>query len=127
MKIRCEHNSVRLRLRKSEIVQLRAEHWLESSVQFPGGATFAWELALEKDSINMSGNFSEGRLQVRLPIAVALEWMDTEQVALECFLPLKDGHALHLLVEKDFPCKDRPEEDKTDFFTELAEGAPANC
>ena len=127
MKIRCEQNSIRLRLRKSEIVQLRAEQWIESSLHFPGGGVFAWELVLKEELTDISSSFSEGRLRVQIPIVTAQKWMDTEQVSMECFLPLGDGHALHVLVEKDFPCKDRPEEDKTDFFTELSEEAPVNC
>jgi len=39
-----------------------------------------------------------------------------------------DGEALlHLLVEKDFPCKDRPDEDKSDTFTGLVNGEPPAC
>jgi hypothetical protein len=127
MKIRCEQNSIRLRLRKSELVQLRAEQWLASKVHFPGGAVFSWEVVLSEEISDITSSFVEGRLNVQIPATSALQWMDTEQVAMECFLPLGDGHALHILVEKDFPCKDRPEEDKTDFFTELTEGASVNC
>ena len=127
MKIRCEHNSIRLRLRKSELVQLRAEQWLASSLQFPGGAVFSWEVMLQEEISDISSSFSEGRLNVQIPATPAQQWMDSEQVAMECFLPLGGGQALHILVEKDFPCKDRPEEDKSDFFTELSEGAPVNC
>lgn len=127
MKIRCEQNSIRLRLRKSELVQLRAEQWLKSELHFPNGTVFAWELLLNEELADITADFSDGKLAIRIPASTAQNWMDTEQVGMECFLPLGDGHALHVLVEKDFPCKDRPEEDKTDFFNELAEGAPVNC
>jgi len=127
MKIRCDQHSIRLRLRKSELVQLRAEKWLETSVHFPGGQVFVWELALREHTPDIEAHFSEGRIRVQVPEAQALNWMDTETVAMECFLPTGGGPSLHILIEKDFPCKDRPDEDKSDFFTELAEDAPVKC
>ena len=127
MKIRCEQNSIRLRLRKSELVQLRAEQWLEAVVHFPGNQSFAWELALDSQAQDMTARFDNGRISIRVPVAVAHHWMDSMEVAMECFEPLGGGASLHVLVEKDFPCKDRPDEDKSDYFTELAEEAPVKC
>jgi len=127
MKIRCDQHSIRLRLRKSELVQLRAEKWLETGVHFPGGQVFIWELALQEQAPDIEAHFSEGRIRVQVPELQAMNWMDTEAVSMECFLPLGGGSSLHILIEKDFPCKDRPDEDKSDFFSELAEDAPVKC
>ncbi|MCS7036239.1 MAG: hypothetical protein RMJ33_04880 [Saprospiraceae bacterium] len=127
MKIRCEHNSIRLRLRKSELAQLRVERWIETSVHFPDGPVFAWELAIREDKAEMDAHFDAGRISVFVPAQQAQEWMDTDAVGMEQFIPLHGGGSLHLLVEKDFPCKDRPDEDTTDFFSELAEDAPVKC
>ncbi len=127
MKIRCEHNSIRLRLRKSELAQLRTERWLETSVHFPDGQVFAWELVLSEEATEMSAHFKEGRIAVCVPLAQAQAWMDTNAVGMEQFVGLPNEGSLHLLIEKDFPCKDRPDEDRTDFFSELAEEAPVKC
>lgn len=127
MKIRCEHNSIRLRLRKSELVQLRAEEWLEACIHFPGGQLFAWELTLSADRADITAQFEDGRVRVFLPSAMAYQWMDTNEVGVECYVPVGEGAALHILVEKDFPCKVQAEESRDDFFTELAEEAPVNC
>lgn len=127
MKIRCEQNSIRLRLRRSELVQLRAEKWLGSGVHFPLGQVLQWDLVLEDDLQDMQADLQPNRICIKVPFAMALQWMDTNEVGMECFLPLGAGAALHLLIEKDFPCKDRPGEDKTDFFTELSEEAPVKC
>jgi hypothetical protein len=127
MKVRCEHNSIRLRLRKSELAQLRAEGWLETSVRFPDGRLFAWELALCPSCAEVEAHFQNGRLSVRIPSAQAQHWMDSNAVGIEQFISLPDDGTLHVLVEKDFPCKDRPDEDSTDFFGELAEEAPLKC
>jgi len=127
MKIRCEHNSIRLRLRKSELSQLRTEQWLETTVFFPNGQVFAWELVISDQVPEMNAHFSEGRISVRVPATQAQTWMDTDAVGIEQFVPLANNGSLHLLIEKDFPCKDRPDEDATDFFSELAEEAPVKC
>ncbi|MEQ1744342.1 MAG: hypothetical protein ABMA02_02870 [Saprospiraceae bacterium] len=127
MKIRCEQHSIRLRLRKSELVQLRAEKWLETSVQFPDGKAFVWELSMPAGATDIEAHFTDGRVRVQVPQAAALRWMDTETVGMERFVPIGNGAALQILVEKDFPCKDRPDEDKSDFFVELAEDAPVTC
>ncbi len=127
MKIRCEQNSIRLRLRKSELVQLRAEQWLESGIHFPDGTVLTWEIALEDDLAEISATFDQGRIAIKIPGPVAQQWMDSETVSVERFMPLGDDTALHVLIEKDFPCKDRPEQDTSDFFTELAEDLPLKC
>ncbi|MCC6462285.1 MAG: hypothetical protein IT260_17590 [Saprospiraceae bacterium] len=128
MKIRCEQNSVRFRLRKSELVQLKAEQWLTTALHLPNGATFSWELVLDDQALDPSAAFSEGVLRITIPQRQAMHWMDSEAVVgLEYFQPLGEGQALHILVEKDFPCKDRADEDQSDFFAELAEDARIKC
>lgn len=127
MKIRCEQNSIRLRLRRSELVQLRAEKWLGAAVHFPDGKEFGWELMLDDTANDMTAALHGSRISIKVPANTAAQWMDSGEVGLERFLPLAAAASLHILVEKDFPCKDRPDEDKSDFFTELSEEAPVKC
>ncbi|HNE28889.1 MAG TPA: hypothetical protein PKL15_12070 [Saprospiraceae bacterium] len=127
MKIRCEHNSIRLRIRKSELAQLRNEGCLRTSIHFPDGNEITWELGIADHSPNLQAEFSNHTIRITLPDEAARHWMQSDQVGLEMHLALKQGEQLHLLVEKDFPCKDRPGEDKSDFFEELAETTPPSC
>lgn len=122
MKIRCEHNSIRLRLRKSEIQTLYDQKRLQTGVHFAEGPVFAWEVRLDADVESMACSFSDGRICVRLPLLEAEHWIQSETVGME-------SHAagVHVLVEKDFPCKDRPDEDKKDFFEELADQQAPLC
>jgi hypothetical protein len=122
MKIRCEHNSIRLRLRKSEIQQIHDERRLQTAVHFPDGSTFAWELILDPETSSIVCRFSNGCIRVHLPEQAAERWINSETVGME-----SNADGIHLLVEKDFPCKDRPEEDKTDFFQDLADKHPPLC
>lgn len=127
MKIRCEQNSIRLRLRRSELVQLRAEKWLETAIHFPDGNTLSWELIVDENRPEMEARFAGNTIQIGIPANLADQWLDTSTVGIERFQHLGTGAVLHLLIEKDFPCKDRPGEDKSDFFSELAEEGPVNC
>ncbi|MBL7805645.1 MAG: hypothetical protein JNL02_18020 [Saprospiraceae bacterium] len=127
MKIRCEQDSIRLRLRKSELAQLKNEGWVRTSIHFPLGEMLSWELAISETSPNLDAAFEQQNIRITLPADAARHWMESDLVSLEMHLALAGGNRLHLLVEKDFPCKDRPGEDKTDFFQELAETTPPLC
>lgn len=127
MKLRCTHNSIRLRIRKSELDLLRSGAEIREVVNFFGGATLGFSLSHNPQADTIQTQFSEGCLAICLPTPLAKEWMDTDKVALENFQPLPTGEQLHVLIEKDFPCKDRPEENRADFFGELADRAPKTC
>jgi len=119
MKLRCTNNSIRLRLRRSEIQELQHQGSISEGVDIPGSQPFSYQLELAEQK-QTSVSFKEGRLCVRLPLEQASVWIESNQVGIGQSIPLSAGEQLHLLIEKDFPCKTRPDENKADFFTELA-------
>ncbi|MCB0643174.1 MAG: hypothetical protein KDC44_16110 [Phaeodactylibacter sp.] len=123
MKLRCTHNSIRIRLRKSELELLRSTGMVRETISFPGGTVFSFELNINAQSSEVVADIHNGELDVCLPVEMANQWIDTDQVGIEVEQLLPDGQQLHLLIEKDFPCQHRPEEDKSDTFIELAEEA----
>lgn len=127
MKLRCTHNSIRLRIRKSELDLLRSGAKLQENIRFFGGESLSFTLEHNAQADTIHTGFDNGCLKICIPTLLAKEWMNTDKVALENFQPLPDGEQLHVLIEKDFPCKDRPDEDKTDFFGELTNEAPKVC
>jgi hypothetical protein len=120
MKLRCITNSIRLRLRKSELDALMHTGRVTEMIGFPDGSTFAFAL-LQEEREDLSVQWEGGHLRIILPRIQARQWAATDQVGIEAFVPLPGDEQLHLLIEKDFPCKDRPDEDKADTFQELAE------
>lgn len=106
MKIRIEDNSIRLRLRRSEVHILGAEGQLTGRTQMPGGV-FEYQLKLNDAIHSMTALKTEQGIRVELPFEAGKEWGDSEQVGFEEELPLGDGEFLRLLVEKDFVCLDR--------------------
>ena len=123
MKIRCENNSIRLRLKKSEIEQLRKDGQLQTSVDFAGGGLFSWSIRFDSDTESIQASFENGSIEVRVPEKEAIQWIDTEQVGMKT----PENKTPYVLIEKDFPCKDRPWEGKEDFFEELAEKEDPTC
>ncbi|PSR15238.1 MAG: hypothetical protein DA408_02125 [Bacteroidetes bacterium] len=122
MKLRITTNSIRLRVRKSDLQALETAGAAYGRVDFPHGESFRYGLALG-DVASLQARWADGMLLVELPATTGQAWMHSDQVGLAHQVSLPAGGSLELLVEKDFPCKDR-EEDIADTFFELDEG---NC
>lgn len=125
MKVRCVDQSVRLRLRKSDISQLLTSGMVQVSLRGPGNFLLTYTLGTHSGS-EMIVRQEGTDLQFLLPHSEIKSWAASDTVEIEKEIATT-GPALHFLLEKDFPCKDRPDEDKTDFFTELADQTPSNC
>ena len=127
MKLRTTHNSIRIRVRKSEIAALQNFRTVEESIRFPTGLEFKFALKISAEVGGLSADVKDNYLVLLLPENEAKKWINTNQIGMETNIKLAGGDQLHLLVEKDFPCLDRPEEDKSDTFWELAPNTPEAC
>jgi len=127
MKLRCTTNSIRIRIRKSELQQLATDKRIEEKIQFGKGVSLTFALSVSGLTKEVTAHFVNNKLLVKLPKEVASQWINSNQVGIEVNQPLEDGDSLHVLIEKDFPCLDREEEDKSDTFWELAPDSPDAC
>ena len=120
MKLRCTTDSIRIRIRRSELDQFNQKGKVADAVRFPDGQTL--HFSLEQAAVDhLKADFTDGHIRVMIPKASAKTWGTTEQVGLEETLQSPGSSSgLHLLIEKDFPCLHRTHEDKADTFTELA-------
>ena len=125
MKLRCTSNSIRLRVRKSEVDSLKKGLKLIEKVHF-GHSVFTFSLG-PTNSPNILAVFESGQLSVHIPQHQMKEWVDSDQVGIEVDKLLSGGDKLHILIEKDFPCVTRTTEDKKDTFQELAEKNDQVC
>lgn len=119
MKFRCTHNSIRLRLKKSDIAKLEQDGRLEVNVGFPGGSFLSYAIQISSSNA-VEAYFESGKVELLIPEPQARQWISTDLVSMNTQLALPDGEQLSILIEKDFPCKDRTNEDKSDTFQELA-------
>ena len=117
MKVRFTDNSVRMRVRKSDLEQLRAEGQTRTRVQLQPALSFVLTIG---DPPAPTAHMEGSTLTVTLPHNAARQWIDSEQVGIEHEQQLADGSRIHLLIEKDFPCAHRPQEDKADTFEGLS-------
>lgn len=125
MKLRCTHNSIRLRLRKSDISQLIIDQKIRETIGFGAMPEFSFTIALA-DVNKMEAKHEKGQIIVIMPEKIAMSWINSNEVGIEETIDFKNGQNLELLIEKDFPCIDRPHEDKSDTFFELADKGE-NC
>jgi hypothetical protein len=116
MKLRMEHNSIRLRLRKSELEILAEKGILSERVTFNEYSYLEYILIIEDTPPSVEADFEADLITVSLPKSMADMWLHSDQVGIE----QTTSNGLHILIEKDFPCKDRFDEDKSDLFGELA-------
>ncbi len=127
MKLRCTENSIRIRIRKSELDQLTKTNRIAEEVHFGNQTVFTFVLHITDTIKAVEASYQANQMVVNLPMEAAERWMTTSQVSIEAHNVLEDEKSLHILVEKDFPCTDRAEEDKSDTFWELAPDSPDAC
>ncbi len=123
MKLRFEKNSIRFRVRKSDLELLNHQGFVQETVQFPG-AIFVFGLKVSGEG-EPSAEFIANSITANIPVGMATEWINTDEVGIYHIQHIGD-QILEITIEKDFPCKDRPEEDRSDIFVELAENSGKN-
>jgi hypothetical protein len=104
MKLRIHGNSLRLRLSQPEVAQFSKTGFVEDSIQFGPGATFAYALESLSSLSAPQALFAHGWLRVQVPGRDAADWARTDRVAISGDQPLEPGKSLSILVEKDFQC-----------------------
>jgi len=127
MKLRTTHNSIRIRVRKSEIAVLHEQRRIEERIGFPGGAQFSFVLEIRPQTTPILVHLKPYQLVMTISEPSAQEWINSNQVSVEDHIPFNGDESLHVLLEKDFPCLDRPKEDQSDTFWELAPDTPGPC
>ena len=119
MKLRFEKNSIRYRIKKSELELLKQYGFIKDSVAFPN-AVFSYGLHIT-DEKEIRPEIINNHISIYIPSAIAINWIETDEVGIYHSLNISAQQTLDIIIEKDFPCKDRPEEDKSDTFTELVD------
>ena len=127
MKLRTTKNSIRIRIRKSELTRLRNDSKVQEQINFGSEVVFSFALILDKEVEVLTGSLETNSLVVRIPYDLGLKWIDSNEVGIESMSKVSPTEELTILVEKDFPCLDRPNEDKSDTFWELVPEIEKAC
>jgi len=129
MKLRIRENTIRLRLKRSEVDQIASGKSIVEHTQFPHSIlTYRLEIADKGPSV---ASFDQGNLAVRVPISEVRQWAQSDQVSILAEQAVGDSQMLSLLVEKDFKCLSpghhRPDEDDDDTFPHPHAGSENGC
>jgi hypothetical protein len=120
MKLRFDKNSVRLRVKKSDLQMLREKKSIFETVHFPG-SSFDYQLSISDSSSEVSACMKGQSIEVTLPSGIAMTWINNDETGIYHTVNFGNNHSLGIIIEKDFPCKGQPEADQSDSFNELSE------
>jgi hypothetical protein len=109
MKIRIKGNSLRYRLTKSEVAKLWAAGFLEEQTAF-AGKTLVYAIITANDN-KLTADYSGDKIILSMPKEMIDELNNTDRVGFD-----DNTGPVSLLVEKDFACIDRVEEDQSDNY-----------
>lgn len=102
MKLRIRANSIRLRLKRSEVDMLAAGTSIVEQTHFPNSIlTFRLDIA---EISEIAASFDDGNINVSIPKTKVLDWANTDEVSLFAEQKLSGADSLSLLIEKDFAC-----------------------
>jgi hypothetical protein len=125
MKLRIKGNSLRLRVTRSELdVLIRTGHIEETTWLGAGdGSRLTYALELSDGSYGVTRRCAWPELAVLLPSGEASAWKNSDQVGIYAIANLGSHGSLELIIEKDFACLDRSDEDNLDTFPNPLAGA----
>ena len=114
MKLRCQSNSIRFRLKRGEVAHLAETGRIEEAIVFPTGSLRYVIEVLPVSSA--SASFREGIVTVCLPAETVHHWASGNEVGIEADQPVPGGAFLRILIEKDFACLDASDGQNIDTF-----------
>ncbi len=102
MKLRVRGDTIRLRLKRSEVGRTAAGISIVEETHFPD-SILTYRLDVSENS-EISASLDNGSLVVSLPKSKALDWAGTDEVSLYAEQKVSGAGPLSLLIEKDFRC-----------------------
>ena len=118
MKLRIKGNSLRLRVSRSELVRFLAGERIAETIRFAAASEAKLTYALERGGQIAAAcvRYSPQEVIVLLTEAQAQTWSQESEVGVHAMVDIGPEGPLEILVEKDFACLDRSDEDNKDTF-----------
>ena len=115
MKIRIQGNSIRVRLSKSEVLQLGQTGLIQESTSF-GNSLFEYAVKKNSDHDELHADYVQNKITLYVPTHFVEHWATNDVVGLSSKMLIEGEQELKLLIEKDFKCLDNPLEDQSDNY-----------
>ena len=118
MKLRINGNSLRLRVSRSELTRFLSSNRIEDTIHFGPAPEAKLTYALESTATNSATivRYSPQELTVRISEDQARTWSEAGEVGIYTAVDIGSEGLLEVVIEKDFACLDRSDEDNTDTF-----------
>ena len=118
MKLRIKGNSLRLRVTRSELARFLDGERVEETIHFTQAPearlTYALETAVQPEPIRVQ--YGSRIVKVILSEDQARVWRAECEVGVYSALDIGAAGSLEVIVEKDFACLDRSDEENSDAF-----------
>jgi hypothetical protein len=118
VKLRLQFNSIRFRLKRSEVEQFSRTGRVEEKISLGTGNDEAFRYILEStDAVSTPMAVLTPRaVMVQVPPETVMRWASTDQIGIEGQQAVDNQTSLRILIEKDFACIDGTDEQNADTF-----------
>lgn len=116
MKIRIKDNSIRLRLTKSDVAQLKDIGLVSCKTVIAPDQIFNYVLKVEPSVQTISASYSEETVTIILPLIQADILTNTDEITIKGSQTNGEEGNLFLLIEKDLQCLDPSHDDQSDMY-----------
>jgi len=117
MKVRIQGNSIRFRLKEFEVAAISEKKLISEELTFSNDPAGKLSFTLKASDLNhMQVFYSPGKISVSIPADDVLNWAQTDQVGIQSDISLQDNLSVSVLIEKDFRCLDRKDEDEVGSY-----------
>jgi hypothetical protein len=116
MKLRIHENSLRLRLTQKEVAQFRRSGRVDAAVYFTPDRMLSYSMESLPNAAEVSADFDDRAIRILIPASIATQWIDSNDVGIQASQPIGEGLQLELLIEKDFQCLHRTDEQEPDAY-----------
>lgn len=116
MKIRIKGNSIRLRLTKTDVQDLKQQGFVEETTSIGTQEVFKYALKVDAEKPQLSASFNDNKITVYLSEKEAATITDTQEITVKGSQKNGEENELFLLVEKDLECLDSTSEDQSDMY-----------
>jgi hypothetical protein len=118
MKLRIKGNSIRLRVSRSDLAALAENGSIESAIYFADSPAAMWSYGIvqHRAVAGSSVYFDSNRVTVSVGSKEVNKWANSEDVGIYFSQNIGSQGTLDVLLEKDFACLDRSDEENSDTF-----------
>lgn len=118
MKIRIQDSTIRFRLSKTDLKQLKKKGKVECKCVFGSSQAFKYSLVSKKrgNSEYLCVDLKKNHIKVELAASDVKEWINSDLEGFDAEMDNGTKEGLYVLIEKDWECLTPREEDGKDLF-----------